>query len=180
MTLRNLLTTVFTLHCPLLIILSLSFSIQGAQRCVEDMSGRSVCLTTQKPKIISLSPGSTELLFAAGAGSQVIATDLHSNYPKAVEKLPRVGGYPNINVEAIIGLQPDLVVIWSGGDSPKVVQQLESLGIPTFHQNAKNFADIATAIQRLGNIAGTGSAAQKTVDVFLTRLNSLRQQYSHL
>ncbi len=180
MKLRKLLTTKYKLRFTLLLLLSLSFVVRGAQRCVEDMSSRSVCLTTLQPRIISLSPGSTELLFAAGAGGQVIATDLYSNYPEAVQKLPKVGGYPNINVEAIIGLKPDLVVIWSGGDSPKVVKQLESVGITTFHQNAVNFADIARAIKSLGDIAGTPQAAKKTVDAFLTRLNTLRGKYSHL
>ncbi len=149
-------------------------------RCVTDMSDRQVCIETDKPKIISLSPGSTELLFAAGAGAQVIAVDLHSDYPEAVANLPRVGGYPNINIEAIVGLQPDLVAIWKGGNSPSVVKQLESLGITTFDLDAVTLDGIKQALVLIGEIAGTQAQAQKTIDVFSTQLKTLQTQYAHL
>ena len=55
------------------------------QYCVTDMSDRAVCLDTRSPSIISLSPGSTELLFAAG--ERVIAVDQHSDFPDAVKQL---------------------------------------------------------------------------------------------
>lgn len=58
-----------------------------SQYCVTDMSDRAVCLDTRSPNIISLSPGSTELLFAAGAGERVIAVDQHSDFPDAVKQL---------------------------------------------------------------------------------------------
>ena len=150
------------------------------ERCVTDMSGRRVCIKADKPKIISLSPGSTELLFAAGAGAQVIAVDLHSDYPEAVASLPRVGGYPNINIEAIVGLQPDLVAIWKGGNSPAVVKQLESLGITTFDLDAVTLDGIKQALVLIGEIAGTQAQAKKTIDVFSTRLKTLQTQYAHL
>ncbi|USE35377.1 cobalamin-binding protein [Endozoicomonas sp. SCSIO W0465] len=153
-------------------------SESDSPNCVTDMSGRPVCLSTRSPRIISLSPGSTELLFAAGAGDRVIAVDQHSDYPTNVFRLPRVGGYPNINVEAIVGMSPDLVVIWKGGDSPTVIQQLESLGVNTFHVNAVNFAGIEQALLGLGTIAGTTEQARKTVAAFQQRLAGLRRQYS--
>lgn len=147
--------------------------------CVTDMSDRSVCLNTRSPRIISLSPGSTELLFAAGAGDRVIAVDQHSDYPASVKQLPNVGGYPNVNVEAIVAMKPDLVVIWKGGDDPKVIQQLESLGVNTFHVNAVNFAGIEQALLGLGEIAGTREPAKKTAADFHQRLSGLQQQYSN-
>ncbi len=161
---------------------SLSFSAAQAsepdsQYCVEDMSNRSVCLNTRSPKIISLSPGSTELLFAAGAGNRVIAVDQHSDYPESVKQLPNVGGYPNVNVEAIVAMKPDLVVVWTAGNSQKVIRQLESLGVKTFHIDVVDFADIEQAIRSLGQVAGTEKEAGRVVDDFSTQLKALQNNY---
>lgn len=176
-------TTVHTIMVLLALLLpwaTVSSNQASSRRCITDMSGRSVCFETDKPKIISLSPGSTELLFAAGAGSQVIAVDQHSDYPEAVAKLPRVGGYPNINIEAIVGLQPDLVVIWKEGYYTTVVKQLESFGITTFDLDAVTLDEIKQALTLTGEIAGTQAQAKKTIDVFSTRLEELQTQYAHL
>lgn len=157
------------------------WSSQGSsKRCVTDMSGRTVCFATDKPKIISLSPGTTELIFAAGAGARLIAVDQHSDYPEAVATLPRVGGYPNISIEAIVALQPDLVAIWKGGNSASMVKQLQALGITTFDLDAVTFTGIKQALSLIGQIAGTEAQAQKTIDEFSERLNTLQTQYSHL
>ncbi|MFK0569716.1 cobalamin-binding protein [Endozoicomonas sp.] len=145
--------------------------------CVKDMSDRSVCLNTRSPKIISLSPGSTELLFAAGAGDRVIAVDQHSDFPEAVKKLPNVGGYPNVNIEAIVAMKPDLVVVWTAGNSQKIIRQLESIGISTFHIDVVDFAGIERAIRSLGQVAGTEKEAGRVVDEFSTRLKALQSNY---
>lgn len=178
-------TAIQKIKTALLLTLLLPWAVvwsnQGSnKRCVTDMSGRTVCFAMDKPKIISLSPGSTELIFAAGAGAQVIAVDQHSDYPEAVATLPRVGGYPNINIEAIVALQPDLVAIWKGGNSPSIVKQLESLGITTFDLDAVTFTGIKQALTLIGLIAGTEAQAQKTIDEFSARLKALQTQYSHL
>ena len=67
---------------------------------------------TQRPaRIVSLSPTATEMLFAVGAGKQVVAVDDQSNYPSSVPKTDLSGFQPN--VEAIAGYNPDLVVLSS-------------------------------------------------------------------
>ncbi|MGB1271788.1 MAG: cobalamin-binding protein, partial [Endozoicomonas sp.] len=147
------------------------------QYCVKDSSDRSVCLKTRTPRIISLSPGSTELLFAAGAGSRVVAVDQYSDYPVQAETLPKVGGYPNISVEAIVERKPDLVVVWTGGNSRKLMHQLESIGIQTFHFDVFDFNDIERALRTLGLVAGTEQQANYQADVFARRLASLKSSY---
>ena len=175
-------TAIQKIKTALLLTLLLPWAVvwSSNQRCVTDMSGRTVCLATDKPKIISLSPGTTELIFAAGAGARLIAVDQHSDYPEAVATLPRVGGYPNISIEAIVGLQPDLVAIWKGGNSASMVKQLQSLGITTFDLDAVTLTGIKQALSLIGQIAGTEAQAQKTIDEFSARLNTLQTQYSHL
>ncbi len=156
----------------------LPINTQATQRCVVDDSGREVCVS-DKPSIISLAPGTTELLFAAGAGKQVIAVDEYSDFPPEVIKLPTVGGYPNINVEAIVARKPQLVVIWSAGNSQQMTRHLEQLGVNTFHINAETIAGIDRVIRQLGKIAGTEQAANKAADDFSEQLAGLKKQYQH-
>jgi len=87
-------------------------------------------LDAQPTRIISLSPTATEMLYAIGAGSQVVAVDEYSNYPAEAVALgtPLSGFEPNI--EAISGYTPDLVII--SYDPGSLVEQLSTLDIPVF------------------------------------------------
>lgn len=108
--------------------------------------------------IISLSPSATEVLFALGAGDQVIAVDDYSNYPaEALEKPHDLSGYEP-NVEAIAAMKPDLVVV----SSDAVQSQLEALGIEVLVDAAPaTFDDLYAQIERLGAATGhIGDAAE--------------------
>src|SRR5579872_5199441 len=67
------------------------------------------------PRIISLSPHITELLFAAGAGDRIVGVDDASDYPAAVAGIPRVGEPAALDVEGLLKLKPTLVVLWDSG-----------------------------------------------------------------
>ncbi len=107
--------------------------------------------------IISLSPTATEMLYAIGAGGQVIAVDDFSNYPdEAADKMQGVSGYEP-NVESIAGLEPDLIV--TDGTNPDLLAQLDSLGIAHWEGPAAvSFDDVYAQIEQLG--AATGHAAE--------------------
>ena len=104
--------------------------------------------------IVSLSPTGTEMLFAIGAGSQVIAVDDQSTYPAEATKKPHTLSGFEPNVEAIAKLKPDLVVM----SDTKVKDQLTSLGIKVWIGSApKDFKGIYDQIEQLG--AATGHVA---------------------
>lgn len=105
--------------------------------------------------IISLSPSATEMLFAIGAGDQVIAVDEYSDYPaEATAKPHDLSGFEP-NVEAIAALSPDLVVM----ESSSIQSQLEALGIQVFVGLAPTtFPELYTQIEQLG--AATGHIAE--------------------
>ena len=110
--------------------------------------------------IISLSPTHTEVLFALGAGEQIIAVDEMSNYPaEALEKPHELSGFEP-NVEAIAALKPDLVVI--GDDFSGLATQLEPLGIATWVSPAPTtFDEVYAQIEQLGAATGhVGDAAE--------------------
>jgi len=107
--------------------------------------------------IVSLSPTGTEMLFAIGAGAQVIAVDDQSNYPpEAFDRKHDLSGYQP-NVEAIAALKPDLVVI--GDDSSGISGQLEGIGLHTWvGEAATSFDQVYDQIEQLG--AATGHVAE--------------------
>lgn len=124
-----------------------------------------VVLAATPTKIVSLSPTQTEILFAIGAGSQVIAVDDQSNFPKEAEavKTDLSGFTPN--VEAIVSYAPDLVVI--ADDAEGLVEQLTSLKIPVWSgPAATSLDDVYAQIEQLGVLTGhTAEAVQLTASM---------------
>ena len=112
--------------------------------------------------IISLSPSATEILYAIGAGDQVLAVDDFSNHPpEAAEKMQGLSGYTP-NVEAIVGLEPDLVV--TDGTNPDLLEQLESLSVPHLAGAAvSSFDEVYAQIEQFGVATGHVAEAAELV-----------------
>jgi iron complex transport system substrate-binding protein len=104
-------------------------------------------------RIVSLSPTHTEILFAIGAGDQIVAVDNLSTYPpEAAPLVTELSGFEP-NVEAVAGYEPDLVV--TEGTNPDFVAQLDSLGLPYWEGPAPiGFSDVYAQIEELGAVTG--------------------------
>ena len=119
-----------------------------------------VTLSRAPRRIVSLSATATESLFAIGAGSQVVAVDDQSDYPKSAPKTTLSGFTPN--VEAIVAYRPDLVVI--AYDPKGLSGALDRLGITVLHQDgAKSFKGAYQQIRQLGMVTGKREGAAKVV-----------------
>jgi iron complex transport system substrate-binding protein len=119
-----------------------------------------VTLTGKPTRIVSLSPTTTEMLFAIGAGGQVTAVDDQSSYPTNAPKSDLSGYKPN--AEAIAAKNPDLVVI--SDDSNKIKDQLAQLKIPVYLAPAARKLDDAYAeITDLGTMTGHVTEARTEV-----------------
>ena len=112
----------------LLILCCFAGSVQ-AEISVVDSTGTALILQQPAQRIVSLSPHLTELLFAAGAGQQLVGTVDYSDYPPAALEIPRVGAYNSISYEAIVNLSPDLVLAWGTGNGGEVIARLTALGL---------------------------------------------------
>ena len=121
-------------------------------------------------RIVSLSPTATEDLFAIGAGSQVIAVDNDSDYPKNAPHTTLSGYTPN--VEAIAGYNPDLVVV--SNDIDNVVESLQKLGVKVMLEPAAvNLAQAYDQIRQLGAATGHVKQATKVVSGMETALTKI-------
>jgi iron complex transport system substrate-binding protein len=127
------------------------------QFTIVDDYGRTVTLDGIPQRIVSVAPTPTEMLFAVGAGEQVVGVDDYSDYPAEAADLTKVGAYP-VNIEAIISLQPDLIV--SGDLVPRAqLDQLASEGIPYVLFADRTLEDIFKTIRLAGVITGHVSEA---------------------
>jgi iron complex transport system substrate-binding protein len=121
-------------------------------------------------KIVSLSASATEMLFAIGAGNQVVAVDEYSNYPPNVPKTNLSGFTPN--AEAIAAKTPDLVVL--SDDSKGIVAQLNNLKIKTqLAPAAKTIDDTYRQIGELGEVTGHAAEAKALNERIKTDLAAL-------
>ena len=143
-----------------------------------DDSGQAVRLTAPAQRIITLTPHATELMFAVGAGQQVVGAVEYSDYPAVAEKIPRVGGYSGLNIEAILALQPDLIIYWPEGNPAREIQRLQQLKMPLYASDPNSFADIVSSLERYGEISGNTAKGQQAAAQFRQRLNALQQRYS--
>ena len=154
--------------------------VAGARVTVIDDFGRDVTVRHPPLRIISLAPGPTAMLRAAGAGSQLVATIEYSGQPASEGKLPKIGTPDAIDVERLIALRPDVVIVWPDGNNPAQVATIERLGIPVYRQETITLDGIAASLRRLGRLAGTSAVADREADALKAELASLRSEYSRL
>jgi iron complex transport system substrate-binding protein len=143
-----------------------------------DDTGAQVTLRASARRIVSLAPHITEILFAAGAGARIIGTVDYSDYPEPAKRLPRVGGYSQLDLETIAALRPDLVIAWESGNPPAAIAKLRALGVPVFVNQPDRILDVARAIEQFGRLAGTSMVADPAAAEFRSRYESLAARYS--
>ncbi|MCX7175892.1 MAG: cobalamin-binding protein [Proteobacteria bacterium] len=160
----------------LLLTLLITGSAQ-AEIVVRDDAGQTLRLATQARRIVSLAPHVTENLYAAGAGGLIVGVSEYSDYPEQARKLPRVGNYASLDLEAIVAQKPDLVIAWESGNPASHLAKLKALGLPLFVSEPKNLDDIASSIERFGELAGTVAVAREAARVFRARQADLLSRY---
>jgi len=161
-------------HAPLLgLLLALCVGAR-AELVVRDDAGNDVRLNAPARRIVTLAPHSAESLYAAGAGAYLVGTVDYSDYPPAAKKVPRVGGYSRLDLEAIVALKPDLVIAWQSGNAAVQVDKLRALGLTVFITQPNLIADVAVQLEQLGKLAGTQAVADAAAATFRQRLEKLR------
>lgn len=157
----------------LAVLLSLC-SLARADIVVRDDAGNDVHLNAPARRIVTLAPHSAESLYAAGAGAYLVGAVDYSDYPPAARKVPRIGGYSRLDLEAIVALKPDLVIAWQSGNAAVQVDKLRALGLTVFITQPNLMADIAVQLEQLGKLAGTQSIADAAAGRFRQRMEKLR------
>ena len=136
------------------------------------------CATARADGVVSLAPHLTEMICAAGACDQLRGVDRYSNYPAQVEQLPRVADAFGANAEAILALNPDMVLSWDGGTSEQTVAQLRRVGLRVEPIRVRTLEDLGMALLRVGALLGTEDAACAAEENFREQISGLRARYA--
>jgi iron complex transport system substrate-binding protein len=163
----------------LALTLGAQLSFPATAVTIPDDTGRRVILPANPTRIVSLAPGATEMLFAAGAARQVIATVEYSDEPPAARQVPRIGDVVAVDMERLVALRPQVAVVWPGGGNPAQIEEIQRMGIPIYRQQANTLADLAGSLRRLGTLAGTSAAAEQAAHNIETRLATLARTYGN-
>jgi iron complex transport system substrate-binding protein len=166
------------------------------------MTGDHRALTSLKlhPKrIVSLSPSSTEILFAVGAGPKVVGITDYCNYPHNIKArieandLARVGGYWDPSIETIVKLKPDLVLVSTAKCTVKtneckvnckrrceitiqVAAQLRSLGLNVLTLGPHSMNDVLDDILLVGRASGNAAEASSLVEKLRLRIETVAKR----
>jgi iron complex transport system substrate-binding protein len=131
------------------------------------IDGKKVRVAKKPTRIVSISPTATEMLFAIGAGKQVVAVDDQSSFPENAPRTKLSGFQPNL--EAIVGYRPDLVVM---SQEDKIAEGLRALKVPVVvHTAATAFNDSYRQIRELGLLTGNRATSDAVVAEMKSRLD---------
>lgn len=128
-------------------------------------------------RIVALSPHLTELAFAAGAGSHLVGVVEFSDHPAEARNLPRVGDAFRLDLEALAGVRPDLILGWPSGNSPAALARLRRLGYRVVELEPRRLTDVGDQIEAIGRLAGTEAQARLAADAWRSGLGALQTRY---
>jgi iron complex transport system substrate-binding protein len=143
---------------------------------VVDDTGKPVRLAHPAKRIITLAPHLTEMVYAIGRGSHIVATVAYSDYPEQARSIPRLGSFDNLKLERILSFKPDLVLAWHSGNNKQQLARLEEFGLIVYSDNPQRVADVSRTLRNLGKLTAS-SKAESIATGFDERLAALKQRY---
>ncbi len=135
------------------------------------------CLSAEE-RIISLAPHITELLFAIGAGEEIVGAVSYSDYPAAANDIPRIGSYDRISYESVLALEPSLVIGWGSGNGEESIVRLRELGLEVYDNNPVTLEDVGQSLKIFGELTGHAEEGARQSAAYFARLELLRSTYT--
>ncbi|MDW8356094.1 MAG: helical backbone metal receptor [Bryobacterales bacterium] len=127
----------------------------------------------QPSRIISTSPGITEILFAIGAGGSVVGVTSYCDFPEQVRRLPKIGSYSRPDPEKIAALRPDLVILY--GKRGDLANRLAAMRLPSLVVEMNSLHEVMESIARIGAATGRSENALRLVAQIRAQLEAARQ-----
>jgi iron complex transport system substrate-binding protein len=158
------------------LILSLPSAAPAAERELRDDAGDLVRVP-DGCRIVSLAPGTTAMLYAAGAGRCLVGTIAHSTEPGEAAQRPVVGDAETLDFERVLGLRPTVVVVAVDVVQRVRIDRLRQLGIPVYQVHVTRLAAMPESVRRLGALAGTAETADRKADELRAELEALGKRY---
>ena len=144
---------------------------------VKDGLGRDVTLDVPAQRVISLAPSNTEILFAIGAGAQMVGRDSLSDYPEEAKKVADIGGgFDKLNTELILSAKPDLVLA-ADINAPEQIKALEDLGVVVYVlPNPKSFDGLYANLETAAKLTGHEADAATLIESLKKRVSAVEEK----
>ena len=126
-------------------------------------------------RIVTLAPHLAELVFAVGAGEQIVGVSAYSDYPAAVESIPIVSDAFTVDQEQLALLKPDLLLAWESGMPASTIGELRALGFKVEVISTRGLDDIADALRQVGTLTGKDEDGERAAIRFAAALDALRE-----
>jgi iron complex transport system substrate-binding protein len=146
-----------------------------------DGLGREITFDGPAQQIVSLAPSNTEILFAIGAGDQVIGRDQLSDYPEEAKNVTDIGSaFQALNTELIVSLQPDLVLA-AEINTPEQVKQLEDLGLSVYYlKNPLTLEEMYGNLEIVAQLTGHEAEAATLIESLKARVTAVDEKIAPL
>ena len=165
----------FAAGCALL--LAASAAAAPATRTVYDDSGATVTVPADACRIVSLAPGTTAMLYAAGAGRCLVGTIAHSKEPAQAASVPVVGDAETLDFEQLLALRPAVVVVAIDVVQRVRIDRIRSLDIPVYQVHVTSLAQMPESLRRLGELTGTAATARAAAAKLGAALDAIGVRY---
>jgi len=158
----------------------------GKPVTVVDDSGAEVTINSVPKRIVSLAPSSTEVLFAVGAGGQVVGVTDFCDYPQAVitgqaaGTITSIGNYWQPAIEPIVALDPDLIIACGGGASDEAADKLRNMGYTVIVLDPQTVSDVLANIELVGKATGHTDEATTLVVSLQARIDAIANKIADI
>jgi len=136
---------------------------EDSKRTFKDFLNREVTINFPPKRIVSLTPGVTEMLFAIGLDKEIVGVTEFCDYPEKAKKKRKVGGYYKPSLELIVSLNSHLVVAAADGQNKLHIDKLANLGVRCFVVKPKTLDEILSTMKTLAVVTGKEEAAKKAL-----------------
>jgi iron complex transport system substrate-binding protein len=144
----------------LLLCLTLFSLSSQAEVSAIDFHQRKIILDKPAQRIVALAPHIVENTYSAGAGDKLVGVVSFSDFPEAAKAVKRIGNFQSLSLEAIVALQPDLILMWGSGNGMNTFNSLQKIGVPIFISDPKDIKDVSYTIRAIGQLAGTETVSE--------------------
>jgi len=157
------------------ILTGMPFMAHITPRTFVDDLGRRIFLAKAPTRVVSLAPSITEILFAIGLTDEIVGVTEFCDYPPAAQQKPKIG-YAQPNIEAIVALEPDLVLAPRAFLRADLLAKLEQLKIPTFVVDPESFEEIPSRIQTVARLLNRSSTGDGVAMAMRQRIAAIRNK----
>ncbi|MBO66836.1 MAG: cobalamin-binding protein [Acidiferrobacteraceae bacterium] len=151
----------------------------NAEVVAVDDTGRTISLSKPANRVVSMAPNITEILFHVGAGPQIVGVVEYSDFPPEAQEITSVGSSNQFDLEAILLLQPDLVIAWDSGNPAEDIRKLEDLGLAVYRSEPRTLEDVASTMDRLAALTGHKAHGEAQSQLFRKHTSEIRGAYEN-